>query len=75
MSAVFAGADGRTSVMVLGAGGAQTRIEVTTGATGDGYVEIRPRTAGQVTEGTRVITGVRTDASLAGQSGTGESAP
>ncbi|WP_244888749.1 peptidoglycan-binding protein [Streptomyces purpureus] len=75
VSAVFAGADGRTSVMVLGAGGAQTRIEVTTGATGDGYVEIRPRTAGQVTEGTRVITGVRTDASLAGQSGTGESAP
>ncbi|MFD9029737.1 peptidoglycan-binding protein [Streptomyces sp. NPDC059567] len=75
VSAVFAGADGRTSVTVLGAGGAQTRIEVTTGATGDGYVEIHPRTPGQLTEGARVITGVRTGLADAGAYGMGEGTP
>ncbi|WP_329197369.1 MULTISPECIES: peptidoglycan-binding protein [unclassified Streptomyces] len=57
VTAVSAGADGRTVVTAQGADGAQHRIEVRIGTTGDGYVAVAPVRPGALTAGTRVIVG------------------
>ncbi|MFD3758604.1 peptidoglycan-binding protein [Streptomyces sp. NPDC058622] len=58
VSAVSAGADGRTTVTVVDGTGTQRRVEVRPGTTGDGYVEIRPTGDGILAAGDSVVTGV-----------------
>ncbi|WP_424211716.1 peptidoglycan-binding protein [Streptomyces sp. BI20] len=58
VSAVSAGADGRTSVTVVDGAGTQRRVEVRPGTTGDGFVEVRPTASGSLKEGDSVVTGV-----------------
>lgn len=58
VTAVSAGADGRTSVTVVDAAGAQRRVEVRPGTTGDGYVEVRPTGDGALADGDSVVVGV-----------------
>ncbi|GLY01199.1 peptidoglycan-binding protein [Actinoplanes sp. NBRC 101535] len=53
LSAVSAGADGKTTVTVAGTDGTTTRIEVRAGVSGDGYVEVD----GELTENDRVVVG------------------
>ncbi|WP_244950361.1 peptidoglycan-binding protein [Streptomyces griseofuscus] len=60
VTAISAGVDGNTAVTVVGHGGVQRRVPVTTGASGDGYVEIRPVTGMRVAAGDRVVTGTST---------------
>ncbi|PZT77968.1 peptidoglycan-binding protein [Streptomyces sp. AC1-42W] len=57
VSAVSAGADGRTTVTVVNGSG-RRQVEVRPGTSGDGYVEIKPVTPGGVKEGDNVVTGV-----------------
>ena len=60
LSAVSAGADGRTSVTVLGPDGTRRRVEVRAGTQGDGYVAVVPSTgASALRPGERVIVGLR----------------
>ncbi|MEU7513136.1 peptidoglycan-binding protein [Streptomyces sp. NPDC042898] len=59
VTAVSAGADGRTLVTVVAGDGRRTPVEVRTGTLGDGYVEVVPLTAGALKEGAEVVTGVR----------------
>lgn len=66
VSAVFAGADGTTSVTVLDEDGTRRRVPVTTGTTGDGYVEVRPRGGARLAPGDRAVTGVRSGAAAPG---------
>ncbi|MFJ4870852.1 peptidoglycan-binding protein [Streptomyces sp. NPDC088757] len=72
VSAVSAGADGRTTVTVV-KGTTRRRVEVRPGTTGDGFVEIRPVGPGRVEEGDDVITGVNPGLAN-GADGTGASA-
>ncbi|MEU8841601.1 hypothetical protein AB0D97_21110 [Streptomyces roseus] len=65
-SAVSAGADGKTSVTVLQQDGSRRRVAVTTGTTGDGYVEVRPADGERLVPGDRAIVGVRTAPPRAG---------
>ncbi|MFD4865340.1 peptidoglycan-binding protein [Streptomyces sp. NPDC058412] len=58
VTAVSAGADGRTVVTAVSAEGAQRRIEVRTGTSGDGFVAVTPARAGSLVAGTRVVIGV-----------------
>ncbi|MET9463424.1 peptidoglycan-binding domain-containing protein [Streptomyces sp. NPDC006544] len=58
VTAVSAGADGRTVVTAVAADGAQRRIEVRTGTTGDGFVAVTPVEPGSLAPGTKVVTGV-----------------
>ncbi|MCX5146203.1 peptidoglycan-binding protein [Streptomyces sp. NBC_00320] len=58
VSAVSAGADGRTIVTVVDGKGTQRRVEVRPGTTGDGYVEVRPAADGALAEGDSVVTGI-----------------
>ncbi|MGW8768475.1 peptidoglycan-binding protein [Streptomyces sp. NPDC055815] len=58
VTAVSAGVDGKTVVTTVDGTGRQERIEVRTGTTGDGYVEVVPLTAGALEEGDEVVTGV-----------------
>ncbi|MFD9411100.1 peptidoglycan-binding protein [Streptomyces sp. NPDC059989] len=58
VTAVSAGADGRTVVTAVAADGTQRRIEVRTGTNGDGYVAVSPVQAGALAAGTRVVIGV-----------------
>ncbi|MFD3808322.1 peptidoglycan-binding protein [Streptomyces sp. NPDC058619] len=58
VSAVSAGADGRTTVTVVDGTGTQRRVEVRPGTTGDGYVEVRPAGDGILADGDSVVTGV-----------------
>lgn len=58
LSAVSAGADGRTTVTVV-QHDARRRVPVVTGTTGDGYVEVRPQREDALSEGDRVLVGVR----------------
>ncbi|MFE2555129.1 peptidoglycan-binding protein [Streptomyces sp. NPDC059352] len=58
VTAVSAGADGTTVVTVVDGSGRHTPVEVRTGTLGDGYVEVVPLTAGSLTEGAEVITGI-----------------
>ncbi|WP_406284116.1 peptidoglycan-binding protein [Embleya sp. NBC_00896] len=57
LSAVAAGADGRTVVTVLDAGGERRRVEVRPGTSGDGYVEVTPMEDGALTQGDRIVIG------------------
>ncbi|WP_243869320.1 peptidoglycan-binding domain-containing protein [Streptomyces liangshanensis] len=59
VTAVFAAADGKTSVVVVDRTSHQRRVPVRAGASGDGYVEVRPAAGGRLAEGDRVITGVQ----------------
>lgn len=58
VSAVSAGTDGRTSVTVVDGAGAQRRVEVRPGTTGDGHVEVRPTGDGTLADGDSVVVGV-----------------
>ncbi|MFE3853138.1 peptidoglycan-binding protein [Streptomyces griseorubiginosus] len=62
VTAITAGSDGTTVVTVLEAGGRQRRVEVTTGTTGDGYVEVKPVAGAALAEGDQVVTGVNSAA-------------
>lgn len=57
VTAVSAGADGRTVVTAVSADGTQRRIEVRTGTSGDGFVAVTPARAGALAAGTRVVIG------------------
>ncbi len=57
VTAVSAGADGRTVVTAVSADGTQRRIEVRTGTSGDGFVAVTPTRAGALAAGTRVVIG------------------
>ncbi|MGW7412026.1 peptidoglycan-binding protein [Streptomyces sp. NPDC054863] len=59
-SAISTGADGRTTVSVQDAPGQQRRVEVRTGMSGDGYVEITVRGDGRLRAGSSVIVGTDT---------------
>ncbi|MFE9440360.1 peptidoglycan-binding protein [Streptomyces sp. NPDC006602] len=59
VSAVSAGADGRTTVTVLGADGDRRRVEVRVSTSGDGYVQVTPAAHAALTEGDRVVVGVK----------------
>ncbi|WP_277439555.1 peptidoglycan-binding protein [Streptomyces sp. SPB162] len=59
VTAISAGADGRTVVTVVAGAGAQRRVEVRPGTTGDGFVEVVPVGGGVLAEGDRVVTGVK----------------
>lgn len=54
LSAVSAGADGRTTVSVLGTNDQVSRVEIRAGVSGDGFVEITP-IGGELSEGDRVV--------------------
>jgi peptidoglycan hydrolase-like protein with peptidoglycan-binding domain len=54
LSAVSAGADGRTTVSVLSGTGAARRVEVRAGVSGDGFVEVAPLDGG-LRDGDRVV--------------------
>ncbi|MEV8587645.1 peptidoglycan-binding domain-containing protein [Streptomyces sp. NPDC051180] len=58
VTAVSAGADGRTVVTAVRGGGRQEPVEVRTGTLGDGCVEVVPLTPGALAEGDSVVTGV-----------------
>ncbi|MCX4958813.1 peptidoglycan-binding domain-containing protein [Streptomyces virginiae] len=58
ITAVSAGADGRTVVTAVSAEGTQRRIEVRTGTSGDGFVAVTPAQAGALGAGTKVVIGV-----------------
>ena len=56
LSAISAGADGKTTVSKLGADGQTvTRVEVRAGISGAGFVEIGPVAVGSIVEGDRVV--------------------
>ncbi|MFD9479493.1 peptidoglycan-binding protein [Streptomyces nojiriensis] len=57
VTAVSAGADGRTVVTAVSAEGTQRRIEVRTGTSGDGFVAVTPAQAGALAAGTKVVIG------------------
>ncbi|MFC8226881.1 peptidoglycan-binding protein [Streptomyces sp. NPDC057287] len=69
VSAVSAGADGRTTVTVV-EGEARRLVEVRPGTTGDGYVEIKPAGGGRLAEGDNVMTGVNPGLASGGEAGT-----
>lgn len=71
VSAVSAGADGRTTVTVLDSGNRRTRVEVRTGTSGDGYVEVAVVGGGELAKGDSVVIGVRNGRPDPGASGTG----
>ncbi|MFF0481256.1 peptidoglycan-binding protein [Streptomyces sp. NPDC004435] len=66
VTAVSAGADGRTLVTVVTGDGRHTPVEVRTGTLGDGYAEVVPLTAGTLAEGAEVVTGVRASGEVPG---------
>ncbi|MGW1885506.1 peptidoglycan-binding protein [Streptomyces sp. NPDC001970] len=57
ITAISAGADGKTTVNVVTPGGGIRRVEVRPGTTGDGYVEVVPVGSGGLSEGDSVVTG------------------
>ncbi|MFF5281936.1 peptidoglycan-binding protein [Streptomyces sp. NPDC013171] len=58
VTAVSAGVDGKTVVTTVDGTGRQQRIEVRTGTTGDGFVEVVPLAPGALKQGDEVVTGV-----------------
>ncbi|MFJ2847531.1 peptidoglycan-binding protein [Streptomyces griseofuscus] len=58
VTAVSAGADGATAVTVAVGGESRRRVPVVTGASGDGYVEVRPVHGARLGVGEKVITGI-----------------
>ncbi|MGW3671597.1 peptidoglycan-binding protein [Streptomyces sp. NPDC005166] len=62
VSAVSAGADGRTVVTVVTGQGQESerrRVSVRPGTNGDGFVEVTPLSPGTLREGDRVLTGLK----------------
>ncbi|THA72990.1 peptidoglycan-binding protein [Streptomyces sp. A0958] len=59
VTAITAGADGRTVVTVRAGSGAQKRVEVRPGTSGDGFVAVVPVVKDALRAGDRVVTGVR----------------
>jgi hypothetical protein len=57
VTAISAGADGVTAVTVEEPGDRRRRVPVSTGASGDGYVEVRPAPGARLAAGEKVITG------------------
>ncbi|MFJ6937220.1 peptidoglycan-binding protein [Streptomyces sp. NPDC101132] len=57
VTAVSSGADGRTSVTTVNRAGTRHRVEVRTGTTGDGFVEVEPVAPATLQAGAQVITG------------------
>ncbi|MFF5805533.1 peptidoglycan-binding protein [Streptomyces sp. NPDC012746] len=57
VTALSAGADGRTVVTARAADGAQHRVEVRTGTSGDGFVAVTPVREGALAAGARVVVG------------------
>lgn len=65
LSAVTAGADGKTTVSVLQPDGHGTsRVEVDAGISGDGFVAVTPVAAGSLKAGQRVVVGAQSAAGL-----------
>jgi len=65
LSAVTAGADGKTTVSVLQTDGHSTsRVEVGAGISGDGFVAVTPVAAGSLKAGQRVVVGAQSGAGL-----------
>ncbi len=65
LSAVTAGADGKTTVSVLQPDGHSTsRVEVDAGISGDGFVAVTPVAAGSLKAGQRVVVGAQSGAGL-----------
>lgn len=56
-AAVAAGADARTTVTVVGASGAERTVQVTTGVSADGLVQVTPVRGGSLRAGDRVAVG------------------
>ncbi|MFD4761438.1 peptidoglycan-binding protein [Streptomyces sp. NPDC058439] len=59
VTAITAGADGRTVVTVVAGSGEQKRVEIRPGTSGDGFVSVVPVVEGALDAGDRVVTGVR----------------
>ena len=57
VAAIFTKATGQTDVTVVGAGGKQTNVPVTTGVTANGYVQVTPTVAGALVAGDNVVVG------------------
>ncbi|MFH8409584.1 hypothetical protein ACH4FX_33100 [Streptomyces sp. NPDC018019] len=66
-SAISTGADGRTTVTVKEPNNSNRRVEVRTGMSGDGFVEVTPADGARLTEGDQVVVGVDTRRSEEGQ--------
>ncbi|GGP00928.1 peptidoglycan-binding protein [Wenjunlia tyrosinilytica] len=64
-SAISAGADGQTTVTVKTAHG-RRRVEVRTGMSGDGYVQVTPTASARLAPGEHVIVGVRPENPVGG---------
>lgn len=58
ITALSSGADGRTTVTVIGPSDNRRRVEVRPGTAGDGYVAVTPVGRGELREGDAVVTGV-----------------
>lgn len=58
VTAISSGADGRTVVTVLSADGTKSRVEVRSGTTGDGFVQVTPAAGAQLKPGDQVVVGV-----------------
>ncbi|MFD7863957.1 peptidoglycan-binding protein [Streptomyces sp. NPDC059783] len=59
VTAITAGADGRTTVTVLTGSGARRQVAVEPGTVGDGFVAVTPVGSGALRPGDKVVTGVR----------------
>ncbi|WP_338697478.1 peptidoglycan-binding protein [Streptomyces sp. Q6] len=71
ITAITAGADGRTTVTVLTSGGARRQVEVEPGTVGDGFVAVTPTGGATLKKGDKVVTGVTSDGANAKGSGGG----
>ncbi|MFZ3595607.1 peptidoglycan-binding protein [Streptomyces sp. BH104] len=67
VTAVSSAGDGSTVVTVRQKGGAQRRVEVRTGTSGDGFVAVTPAAGERLAEGDEVVTGVKSAAAGAGR--------
>ncbi|TWG04977.1 hypothetical protein FHX80_113449 [Streptomyces brevispora] len=59
ITAITAGADGRTVVTVVAGSGDQKRVEIRPGTSGDGFVAVESVVRGALAAGDRVVTGIR----------------
>ncbi|MFE5327289.1 peptidoglycan-binding protein [Embleya sp. NPDC056575] len=75
ISAVSAGADGRTVLTVVDPSGTQRRTEIRPGTSGDGYVEVTPLSGESVHEGDRVVVGAARKDTAGGTGGTVPAGP
>lgn len=67
ITAVTAGADGRTTVTVVAPDATQRRVEIRTGTMGDGFVAVTPVGSGRLSEGEKVVTGVKQSSTAGGE--------